>query len=144
MPIEGFAELMFGKDAVDHTFMARRNLPGIYNQLLSDVHSYVTDPHVRQFLPCGSVPQPLMKWAVSKAEDYSLDKMLIEKRAQRAALYGATAPAVRQPPLVKVTGSAQSLARDYALYKLAFLQALIGRDPDFNLTANLVVRQNYL
>lgn len=144
MPIEGFAELMFGKDAVDYTPMARRNLPGIYNHLLTDVHSYVTDPHIRQFLPCGAVPGPLMKWAASKAEDYSLDKMWIEKRAQRAALYGATAPSVRQPPLVKVAGAAQSLARDYALYKLTFLQALIGQDPDFDLTASLVVRQNYL
>lgn len=144
MPIEGFAEMMFGKEALDHVEMARRNLPGIYNRMMSDVFSYVTDPHVRQFLPCGSVPQPLMKWAADKAADYSLDKMWIEQRAQRAALYGATAPVIRQSPLVKVAGAAQSLARDYALYKMAFLQALVGRDSDFDLTASLVVRQNYL
>jgi len=144
MPIEGFAELVFGKEALDQAEMAKRNLPGIYNGMLSDVFSYMTDHHVNQFMPLGAVTQPLMKWAADKAADYSLDKMWIEQRAQRAALYGATAPSVRQPPMVKVAGTANSLARDYALYKLAFLQALTGRDPDFDLTASLVVRQNYL
>ena len=144
MPIEGFVELMFGKEALDHTEMAKRNLPGIYNRMLSDVFSYVTDPHVRQFLPCGSVPQPLMKWAQDKAADYSLDKMWVEQRAQRAAIYGATVPVVRQPLLVKVAGAAQSLARDYALYKIAFLTSLQHNDVNFPLTCSLAVRQNYL
>lgn len=142
MPIEGFAALVLDKEASEYTAMAKRHLPGIYQSMLTQVFSQV-DYGTSEYMPFGAVTYPLMKWAADRAEDYSLDKIYVEKRTKRAAVRGADMPIYTQRSLTKVAGDALHLANEYAKYKLAFLAAVQKTDTDFELTSRLAIRQNY-
>jgi hypothetical protein len=143
IPFDGFVQLTQGKEVQASADFAKRYLPGVYGRMLAD--NSLSDINLKPYVPIGVVPNSLMKWAHDLADDYSLDQRYIEKRMQRAALYGVAAPAVRQSPLVKVASSSvEALTRSYALCKLAFLQAISDQDPNFDLTMSMVVRQNYL
>jgi hypothetical protein len=137
LPITNFLELT--KQA-DNTFAARY-LPGVFTKLLS---SGIDDNQLKSFTPCGSVNHQTMKWAYDLNDDYSIGREYLENRVKRAYLYGLSQPSLRQPPAIKIAGSAETVARQYGLYKLAFLAALQTTDTDFDLTCKIAVRQNYL
>lgn len=122
--------------------MIEAGLPGIYGRMLMDG----TISEVGSDLPSlhAFVPYELTKWAHERAADYSLDRQHLDTRRVRAELHGFDRPEPRQQQLVKTAGAAETLARGYALYKLAFLQAMSDRDTDYDLTKTLAIRQNYL
>jgi hypothetical protein len=142
MPFDGYAEMLVDKTAQDCAPIAKRLLPGIYGRMVAD--GGAQEINLRPYLPAGQVPSELYKWAHSRVADYSLEAKYVEKRAQRAALYSVAPLSVRGASLIKVAGAAEVVARGYALYKLAFLQALQDSDRDFALTSILAIRQNYL
>lgn len=122
--------------------MIQQGLPGIYGRMLAD--GSIKEASGQLTALGGLIPQAYRKWAYSLAPDYSLDRSHLEDRVKRAAIRGYSVPDVRRSQLVKSAGAAETLARGYALYKLAFLQALEGRDADFDLTCAMVIRQNYI
>ena len=142
MPIEGFVSLFDRKYDSATIKLAQRHLPGIYGRLLEA--GQITDANLKPYTPVGTVPPALYKWASERAEGYSLEDRFLSQRVQLAAMYGLPAPTVNQPLQLKVAGAAESLARDYAFYKLAFLRGLSSRGEGSDLTSKMVVRQNYL
>lgn len=120
--------------------MLQHGLPGIYSRMLADG----SIKEASTLLPSlhSSVPWAMTRWAHELASDFSLDREHLSMRVKRADLYSYEAPACNR--LLLSAGAAETLARGYALYKLAFLQALRDRDEDIELTKQLCVRQHYL
>lgn len=145
-PLAGFLELVTGsrEKAAMAEGVVRQRLPGVYGRLLEDGAAeglVAENPFTVDRRPA---PRAVCTWAHKLAGDYSLEHQAVLKRATRAAIYHAAPTAPAAVPLVKEAGAAEELARAYALYKLAFLQAVAPYDRDFDLTCDLVVRQNYL
>jgi len=143
LPVESWLKLVHGDNCKwASADMIQQGLPGIYGRMLAD--GYIKEASGRLPALRGMVPRDYIKWARSLAPDYSLDRSYLNERIKRAALRGYSQPEVRRSPLVKSAGAAETLARGYALYKLAFLQAVEDRDSEFDLTCAMVIRQNYL
>jgi hypothetical protein len=141
LPLDGYAQLTKGASAADYIEASRRYLPGIYGRMLQDgsLAGFDTSKH----LPSTSVPAGTKSWAEKHAADYSFSQEFVQRRVLRAAIYHGEMPLLKQPVQTKIAGAAESTARDYALYKLAFLLKS-GCDSENDLTAAMVVRQNYL
>jgi hypothetical protein len=81
--------------------------------------------------------------------DHGLGRKEAEARVTRSVLRGAV-PALQTQTEETVKeasdgSGAEKLAREYALYKLAFLSTVEERgDSEFPLTSTLLVRQNYV
>jgi hypothetical protein len=143
LPVESWFKLVHGDTCKwASAAMIRQGLPGIYGRMLAN--GYIKEASGSLPRIGGNIPHAYVKWALDLAPDYSLDRHYVTERIKRAALRGYSSPAVCRSPLVKSAGAAETLARGYALYKLAFLQALEDRDTDFDLTMALAIRQNYL
>jgi len=142
LPLEAYAQLTKGASAADYLDTARRHLPGIHGRMLADGSLAGFDGE--KFLPRSFVTPRAMMWAEKHAVDYSLDRDMAERRVLRAALYNSNLPKPRECGLVKTGGAAESLARDYGMYQLAFLQSIREKDLDFDLTSAMVIQQNYL
>jgi len=143
LPVESWLKLVHGDSCKwASAAMIQQGLPGIYGRML--VNGYIKEASGHLPALRGLVPHAITKWAHNLAPDYSLDRSHLNARIKRAALRGYSQPEVRRSPLVKSAGAAETLARGYALYKLAFLTAIANCDSDFDLTCNLAVRQHYL
>src|SRR5690606_14005405 len=72
----------------------------------------------------------------------------IQERLQRSVLRGKSSPVkLASSSLVKTAAAdepGEYLARQFALYKVAFLAAQDSQDPGLPLTSRLVVLQNYV
>jgi hypothetical protein len=143
LPVESWFKLVHGDSCKwASADMIRDGLPGIYGRMLAD--GYIKEASGSLPSIGGMIPHSHCKWAYDLAPELSLDRSHLDIRVKRAAIRGYSVPDVRRAPLVKSAGAAETLARGYALYKLAFLQALEGRDTDFDLTCTMVTRQNYI
>lgn len=142
LPVETWLKLVHGELPWASADMIKQALPSIYGRMLAD--GYIKEASVGFPQLRGFIPRDYQKWACQLAPDFSLDREYLEQRVKRAALRGYSRPDVRRQPLVKSAGAAEPLARGYALYKLAFLQAMEDRDVDFDLTCAMVIRQNYI
>lgn len=148
MPLEGFLQFVLGDKASTDNVKAKvaSYLPGVYTRLL---HSPDFDKKIMMnaFVPAGECPTlELRLWAKKQAEAYTLDRESVQKRVWLASMRGAEKPINGTVVRVKEASDespAAQLANQYALYKLAFLQAVESIDRDFSLTCELVVRQNY-
>lgn len=144
LPVESWFKLVHGHTCPwASAAMIRDGLPGIYGRMLADGYIKEASESLPSLLR-GTIQHSYIKWARNLAPDLSLDRIYLDERIKRAALRGYSRPEVCRSPLVKSAGAAEPLARGYTLYKLAFLQALEGRDSDFDLTCAMVVRQNYI
>lgn len=139
VPLEGFAILK--KASADAVVAAQDRLPGIYGRLLEEggLASFDESKH----LPNTFVLGRTKAWAEKCALAYSFESTRVDQRIKRAAIYCESLPAVRQSSHVKSASVVESLARDYAMYKLAFLVRK-AREKEFELTMGLAIRQNYL
>ena len=89
-------------------------------------------------------PSEYRKWAAAIAPDYSYSPEHVTVRAQRATLRGLTKTAsVRQTP-VSTNNSAEQLARQYALYKIASLLQFPAQKGGSELTLSACIMQNYI
>lgn len=90
------------------------------------------------------------QWAEKRASDFSLEYGAVQTRINRAIINGAKV-SFNLGNVSKIASSTSAgqeaalrLAEQYALYKLAFLQAVEVTDPSFDLTCELAIRQNYV
>jgi len=143
LPITDFLALMTGmpaKQAADVAQSVRAHLPGIFSRLLDDPDS-ADDLANNPYTPSPTVaPTRVRQWVAKHARAWSLDHDAVIERIQLAVLRDPT----YKPQLRKVASHdarAEILAREYALYELAFLQNR-GESADAELTRELVIRQN--
>jgi hypothetical protein len=81
-------------------------------------------------------------WAAKIASDLSISRRHIGERGVREILQDTSRPGLR--PLTKsASDGAETLARQYAVYQLYFLDEL-RNDPDQPLYRELIVKQNGL
>lgn len=149
MPVEGFLELYADRPtALKAAAEVQRLLPGVYGRMAAEEPEQLS---VAMFAPAPYEPgSHLIQWAGAKRADYGLERADVGPRLAAAALYGPP-PAPRAPALVKAasekTAAAESLARCYALYKVALLLAAYpSKEANIDAAAlarELVVRQNY-
>lgn len=144
LSVDDFVGLFQGREKSSSlTAQVAGCLPGIYNRLLAsgNLGELV---YRSPFTPArGLVTSAQRQWANKCAETHSLDPSRVQQRATLAAIRGES-PRVKQASNSARVGDSQDanrLAGAYALYKLAFLQA---QPRQLLLTAELVVRQNYL
>jgi len=119
-------------------------LPGIYNRLISG-GNLESELAGNPFKPSrGLAPVSQRQWAEKQASTHSLGREFASLRSQLSAIRYMSSPVVTRQPTTKraaaASGEAQTLARRYALYKLAFLAT---QAEDMPLTSQLVICQNY-
>lgn len=145
MPLEGFLKLAMGDSlqAGGAVEAIASRLPGVYSRMVEDgsVDKLAAN---NPFVPSGEMPPARVRhWAAKRAAAYSVAREHADRRVKVAAVRRAgQLTEQRASQTIKVAGDAEGMARAYALYKLGFLQAVAG-DSDFQLTADLAVRQNY-
>jgi len=147
LPVRDFLRLALDGDSektaavVDSVTQA---LPGIYNRLISSgtLESAIQSNPFTPSQKLASASQ--RQWAIGMAEKYSLDVDHVRQRVARSAIREITRPSLLQSAGTKSAAESsevESLARRYALYKLAMLAS---QERDVPLTYDLAVRQNYL
>ena len=147
MPLRDFLRLVLDGDSEKVASVAETvagQLPGAFNRLIAS-SSLVEDLRSNPFTPSQALaPATQRKWAEKLAGDYSLATTDVSRRASLSAIRGITTPTMLQRSVEKsaaALGEANTLARRYVLYKLAFLGS---QSEDLALTADMVVRQNYV
>jgi hypothetical protein len=125
-------------------------LPGVYTRVLASGDAEDFAAGARMYEPArDGASAPIHGWAQKLAADYNLATADITRRTWRAVLRGAATPVVRQTSdsLCKqadASDGAEQLARQYAMYKLAFFAATAENDQENARRATLLIRQNLL
>jgi hypothetical protein len=148
LPVKDFLRLLLGADeskAASYSESVSARLPGVYNRLIS-CGDLERDIRENPFRPSTELaPTSQRQWASKLASDFSVSPGRVQQRAALQSIRGTTIPTIRLQPSEKraeATGEAdEALARCYALYKLAFLNA---QTDNVTLTAELTILQNYV
>ncbi len=135
-----FVRWQTGDDKLAEDVAAR--LPGIYTRLLGDpqlpamLRNNPYEPAVPSQAQC--------QWA-SKQSSWGLHSEGHARSLYKIALYETTTPRIKQASTIELPANAQAerLARAYALYKVAMLDAQ-PVDRELDLTVCLAVAQNYV
>lgn len=153
MSFRDFARLITGGDEEKSASLAvsvTPHLPGVYNRLIaaSDLSSQIrNNPFSFEGLD-GIPPLAQRSWAKKQAQVHSFDTGMVQERAQRSVIRNLLEPSTLASSEQVKTASAndplEGLARQYALYKLAFLVQISQDDPELPLTSKVVVLQNYV
>ena len=146
LPVNDFLRLFVGEDSVKYASLAAEVpglLPGVYTRLIAsdDLGSQLQN---NPFTPSqGLAPESQRQWVSKYAETHSLDPQPVQLRASLSAIRDTSEPGLRlqTEKSASASGEANNLARCYALYKLAFLDA---QDGDVALTSEYAIRQNYV
>ena len=123
-------------------------LPNIYSWLISkpDRLETLLTKYAATFKHAQHISPEQRRVASKLAADYSLEKNLHQRRCHLAVIRGdeqfAAHVADVGEKLAEDLGEVQEIAEGYAIYKLAFLDAIRESDKDFHLTRELVLRQN--
>jgi hypothetical protein len=150
LSVHDFLALMIDKHAAATVAVdVGAQLPGIFGRL-------ARDPDLEDMLrsspynPADEVPDTkLRRWAATLVPEYGLGRKEAEARVTRACVQ-CRVPRIRAQTDETVKeaadhGGAEKLARQYALYQLAFLSAVGERDEaEIPLTSTLLVRQNHV
>lgn len=136
-----------GEKIATHVAVVSRHLPGVFNRLAADpsLDQYLqANPFVGEGLPSNEQ----RKFAAKVAETRGCTLSAVQERLQRSALRGeAPVTKLASSALVKTSAAdepGEYLARQFALYKVAFLTSQDPQDPGFPLTSRMVVLQNYV
>jgi hypothetical protein len=150
LPLRDFLSLMLDKRAAAEVVDdVGAQLPGVFGRLAADADLGDELRH-SPYNPSDDLPDTKTRtWAGMLVGDYGLGRKEAEARVSRSVLRGGIPrPRTRTEEAVKEAsdrGGAEALARQYAMYKLAFLGAVEERgDAEFPLTSTLLVRQNYV
>jgi hypothetical protein len=150
LPLRDFIRLFHEAHPVKADAMLQKVgslLPGIYGRLtsrpehLEDVLTKIALP----FRAASRVSADWSAWATKRAWDYSLANEHHRRRCHLAVIRGDDAPreAVIKAASVSELEGLNKIAESYAIYKLAFLNAVMASDTEFHLTKELVLRQNH-
>lgn len=148
LPLSRFLELFTdcsAEKAASVADVVGTQLPGIYSRLLSR-GDFVDRVRSNPYTPAASTNDTYRAWALKQASTLSLRSSHVEERATRAAIRqeDVTFRGDENIKLASDNSPASRLAEEYALYKLAFLGAIPEDDPETQLTAALVLLQNYV
>jgi hypothetical protein len=148
LPLTRFIEIVAGcnmEKAAEVASVVQPTLPGIYNRLLGgDIVARLSQ---NVYSPASATNHKFASWARGLAPELSFAKTHVDRRLLRATLRDIQTPVLQAQGNEKFacTGDAASrLTEEYALYKLAFLGAVPESEPDFTLTAAMVLLQNYI
>lgn len=148
LPLPRFIEIVAEcnmEKAAEVASVVQPMLPGIYNRLLGE--DIVARLSQNVYSPASATNHKFASWARGLAPELSLAKPHVDRRLLRATLRDIPTPVLQAQDNEKFacTGDAASrLTEEYALYKLAFLGAVPESEPDFALTAAMVLLQNYI
>jgi hypothetical protein len=120
-------------------------LPGVYTRLLSDPQAESLLLSTKEHLKEAQVGMHFLQWSEKHAADRSFGQSSVRLRMKRSALNSLAIPAPKyEKSASEKDPTCEAIAREYALYKLAFLAAhsLDGREGEE--LKELAVRQNYL
>ena len=137
-----------GEKLAHCTAATARHLPGIYNRL-------AVDPNLgrvlrqNMFRPQEGLPSSeLRKYAANVAETHSVDIGRIRDRVYRSVLRQVDIPPQLLSSEAVKTAAADEpgeyLARQYAIYKVAFLASQPAEVQESQLTLRVAVLQNYI
>ncbi len=149
LPLARFIEITTDhghEKAAELAEVVARELPGAYTRLLEG-GGLPDQLQASHYEPAqAAAPPRFANWAAKHASDLSLAKGSVYNRVTRAALRQEES-ILREPVSHEKIASdrdpAERLAREYALYKLAFLGSVPDSDPDFETIASLAILQNY-
>lgn len=142
LPVREFLELTV-KTANDELVSAVcAALPDIFSKLAAD-ENVTSLLETNNFFPADSAPQNVKLWAEKVSRTRSLLNPNIEKRAYLAALRSVT-PTEFSIEKRASTVAENTLAKHYALYKIAALAVAREKYSNALLTANHCVLQNYI
>ena len=138
--LRDYSRLVGGED---HFKTAATILPGIYTRMINDESLPIqVEGGACTFIEKTSNESSRMLAATMTA-DHSLDQVAVKDRSFLSCIRGHRAPAVFAMEKSAVCGElAESLAKGYAMYKLASLWRLAAVDSDFPLTVKLSLCQN--
>lgn len=147
LPLRDFLVLISGKLTVEKAASVAdrvaRRLPGIYSRLIADELT----PGLVQDNPYDAAreisPVAAREWAAKIASTHSLERRHVEKRLVRSALNQFDLPALLDKEASAGAPDDESLARQYALYKLAVADYL-HLEADSEWCFDLIVRQNFV
>lgn len=146
LPLNTFLAMLTG-DCTEKTAAAADHvagrLPGVYNRLASDPR---LEEELRNnpYLPSGPAPQRIRHWVLKHAAEWSLSRPRVVERLQLSVLRNpAVLGARRSMNKVASVDSSEELAKQYALYQLAFLTAH-AKDPNAAFMQTLAVRSNFV
>lgn len=122
-------------------------LPGVFDRL-TKAADFDTLVEQNPYTPAEFTSAELRLWAQKCAADLSIATHHVERRLQLAAIRRVTVPGLssssQAEKLAAAGGPAAEMAKQYALYKLAFLTAVHDTTIDLPLTASFIVLQNYV
>ena len=143
LPVRDFLTLAGVKSAnAEITRAVTSALDGVFCKLSSDP-DIATALETNAFLPAHSAGMRARLWAEKVALTHSVNPQAVEKRAYQAALRAVHTPDFVREKVATAT-SAEALARQYALYKIAACATLDEKYGNCWLTANHCVLQNYI
>ena len=150
LPISRFIEL-FTATPIEKTAelatLTQLAVPGAYNRLVQS-DNCEQQLHNNPYLPAKTASASDREWSHQLVPQFSVKESVLRSRVQRSALHGCLDPefiteAAGSVKLASVAGTEaiHSLAEQYCLYKLAFLQAV--PESELPLTVALTIMQNY-
>lgn len=145
LPVHDFLILLSGQDpekTANAAALVANRLPGIHNRLAAEP-DFERALRENPYLPTGAPSNRVRDWVAKHAHAWSLDRDRLIERMQLSLLRHPAPPQPRT--LVKVANDAKvdALAREYALYQLAFLQTR-AESSETALTFEAVIRHNYI
>lgn len=150
LPVRDFLNLTI-KTANDVTVTAVSDaLPGIFSKMAEE-QDIVSSLEQNSYNPQYVAPVKAQYWAEKIAATKSILPQDVEKRAYLAVLRAAKTPAFNNTTFQSMTKKAEtssaavrSLARHYALYKIAAFAEIMKKYDSSGLTAPYCVMQNYV
>lgn len=151
MPLESFLRFTTGETAEKCAELAAnvsRHLPGVFLRLAEDEN---LESLIRNN-PCRSTNEPVQPvkraWAAKYAEDYSLDRGMVQRRVLRSAIRNSGSPVRTKTAGERINSDVDDkfvkLATQFALYEIGLIHDISKKEKDLLLTSELLVGQNYL
>jgi hypothetical protein len=143
LPLREYAK--FCKAAQEVVVDAQRRLPGVYGRMLADgsLDRHICNSRYSLLEKQSSVAQ--RDAAFKAASGYSLEKTAVDNRCMLSTLRQHPVPEVIDTYGITAVGdSGETLAREYAIYKLAALTKIASTESnaDFLLTCRMSLCQN--
>lgn len=142
VPLRDFAALT---KRAESAAAAAAVLPGVYGRMIADG---TLAPRLRTnaYAPSAALAPAAHRSAARELRaSHALDKEAVDQRCLRAALRQQAVPLVKtgfDAAAGSADPEAETLARDYACYKVAALERIAAADPCFLLTARYAATQN--